>query len=62
MILIRSCVHQLLSDVSVHQRLRGTILVSGDIEEGDTLISEGVQRLRTGQAITTELAGGLSNE
>ncbi|HAW78159.1 MAG TPA: efflux transporter periplasmic adaptor subunit, partial [Alteromonas australica] len=49
-------------DVSVHQRLRGTILVSGDIEEGDTLISEGVQRLRTGQAITTELAGGLSNE
>lgn len=45
-------------DVSVHQRLRGTILVSGDIEEGDTLISEGVQRLRTGQEITTELAGG----
>lgn len=44
-------------DVSVHQRLRGTILVSGDITVGDTLISEGVQRLRTGQSITTEIAG-----
>ena len=49
-------------DVSVHQRLRGTILVSGDIKEGDTLISEGVQRLRTGQEITTELAGGPQGE
>jgi len=44
-------------DVSVHQRLRGTILVSGEIKEGDKLIAEGVQRLRTGQEITTELAG-----
>jgi RND family efflux transporter MFP subunit len=49
-------------DVSVHQRLRGTILVSGEIREGDTLIAEGVQRLRTGQAITTELAGGPQGE
>lgn len=49
-------------DVSVHQRLRGTILVSGKINEGDTLIAEGVQRLRTGQAITTELAGGPQGE
>lgn len=49
-------------DVSVHQRLRGTILVSGDITVGDTLISEGVQRLRTGQSITTEIAGGLRGE
>ncbi|MFZ8200914.1 efflux RND transporter periplasmic adaptor subunit [Alteromonas portus] len=49
-------------DVSVHQRLRGTILVSGDIKEGDKLISEGVQRLRTGQEITTELAGGPKGE
>lgn len=49
-------------DVSVHQRLRGTILVSGDVKEGDTLIAEGVQRLRTGQAITTELAGGPAGE
>lgn len=49
-------------DVSVHQRLRGTILVSGDITVGDTLISEGVQRLRTGQSITTEIAGGPRGE
>jgi len=48
-------------DVRVHQRLRGTILVSGNINEGDTLITEGVQRLRTGQSITTELAGGPNN-
>ncbi len=43
-------------DVEVHQRLRGTILVSGKLEEGDLLISEGVQRLRNGQDVTTELA------
>lgn len=49
-------------DVSVHQRLRGTILVSGDITVGDTLIAEGVQRLRTGQSITTEIAGGPRGE
>ncbi|WP_438823441.1 efflux RND transporter periplasmic adaptor subunit [Alteromonas sp. S167] len=49
-------------DVNVHQRLRGTILVSGEIQEGDTLIAEGVQRLRNGQAITTELAGGPTGE
>ena len=49
-------------DVNVHQRLRGTILVAGDIDEGDVLITEGVQRLRTGQAITTELARGPDNE
>ncbi|AEF03974.1 RND family efflux system membrane fusion protein [Alteromonas naphthalenivorans] len=49
-------------DVNVHQRLRGAILVSGAISEGDTLIAEGVQRLRNGQAITTELVGGPANE
>ena len=43
-------------NVEVHQRLRGTILVSGDLQEGDLLISEGVQRLRDGQEVTTELA------
>lgn len=43
-------------DVEVHQRLRGTIMVSGSLEEGDLLISEGVQRLRNGQDVTTELA------
>ena len=45
-------------DVNVHQRLRGSILVAGDINEGDVLITEGVQRLRTGEAVTTELARG----
>lgn len=45
-------------DVNVHQRLRGTILVAGSINEGDVLITEGVQRLRTGQSVTTELARG----
>lgn len=48
-------------DVNVHQRLRGTILVSGELEEGDQLIAEGIQRLRNGQAITTELAPGVTN-
>lgn len=43
-------------DVNVHQRLRGTILVSGDLQEGDMLITEGIQRLRNGQEITTEIA------
>lgn len=43
-------------DVEVHQRLRGTILVSGSLKQGDLLISEGVQRLRAGQDVTTELA------
>ncbi|QJR79847.1 efflux RND transporter periplasmic adaptor subunit [Alteromonas pelagimontana] len=49
-------------DVKVHQRLRGTILVSGELEEGDTLISEGIQRLREGQDITTELARSAADE
>lgn len=49
-------------DVSVHQRLRGTILVSGDLGEGDLLIAEGIQRLREGQEVTTSLARGNTNE
>lgn len=44
-------------DVNVHQRLRGRILITGDVSEGDTLIAEGVQRLRNGQEVTTALAG-----
>ena len=48
-------------DVIVHQRLRGTILVSGNLSPGDMLISEGVQRLREGQQITTELARRSDN-
>lgn len=45
-------------DVNVHQRLRGTILVTGNLQETDMLIAEGIQRLRNGQEITTELAQG----
>lgn len=48
-------------DVNVHQRLRGTILVSGELSPGDMLIAEGIQRLREGQEITTELARGVQN-
>lgn len=46
--------------VSVKQRLRGRILVEGDLEEGENLIAEGVQRLRSGQSVTakdTRVAG-----
>jgi RND family efflux transporter MFP subunit len=43
-------------DVNIQQRLRGTILVSGDLQEGDMLIAEGTQRLRSGQQVTTSLA------
>lgn len=49
-------------DVNVHQRLRGTILVSGELGEGDLLIAEGIQRLREGQQVTTSLARGNANE
>ena len=49
-------------DVNVHQRLRGTILVSGELGEGDLLIAEGIQRLREGQEVTTSLARGNANE
>ncbi|MFT7687242.1 MAG: RND family efflux transporter MFP subunit [Candidatus Azotimanducaceae bacterium] len=37
--------------VEIKQRLRGRILVSGDLDEGDQLIVEGIQRLREGQAV-----------
>ena len=49
-------------DVNVHQRLRGTILVTGDLTDGDMLIAEGIQRLRNGQEVTTELARGIGDE
>jgi RND family efflux transporter MFP subunit len=38
-------------DVKVKQRLRGRILVEGALAEGDDLITEGIQRLRIGQAV-----------
>lgn len=37
--------------VEIKQRLRGKILVSGDISEGDELIVEGIQQLREGQEV-----------
>lgn len=37
--------------VEVKQRLRGRILVSGPLQEGEVLIAEGIQRLREGQAV-----------
>lgn len=40
--------------VKVKQRLRGRILVEGDLVEGETLIAEGVQSLRAGQAVKTK--------
>ncbi len=49
-------------DVSVHQRLRGTILVNGDLASGDLLVAEGIQSLREGQEITTSLARRAPNE
>jgi RND family efflux transporter MFP subunit len=44
-------------DVQVKQRLRGRILVSGDLRDGETLVVEGVQSLRQGQALTIEDTG-----
>ncbi|GHG06061.1 MexH family multidrug efflux RND transporter periplasmic adaptor subunit [Thalassotalea marina] len=38
-------------DVKIEQRLAGRLLVSGSVQEGDVLITEGVQRLRPGQAL-----------
>ncbi|NVK26198.1 MAG: efflux RND transporter periplasmic adaptor subunit [Gammaproteobacteria bacterium] len=38
--------------VEIKQRLRGYILVEGDLDGGDTLIVEGIQRLREGAAVS----------
>ncbi|WP_040523596.1 efflux RND transporter periplasmic adaptor subunit [Aliiglaciecola lipolytica] len=38
-------------DVQIKQRMRGFLLVEGDINAGDQLIVEGIQRLRPGQAV-----------
>lgn len=43
-------------DVEVKQRLRGTILVSGELDQGELLIVEGIQRLREGQDVRTDMA------
>jgi RND family efflux transporter MFP subunit len=39
-------------DVAIKQRLAGRILVDGKLSEGQLLITEGIQRLRSGQAVT----------
>lgn len=39
-------------DVKIEQRLAGRLLVSGPLQQGDLLITEGVQRLRPNQALT----------
>lgn len=38
--------------VDIKQRLRGKILVSGEVSEGDELIVEGIQLLRDGEQVT----------
>lgn len=38
-------------DVQIEQRLRGRILVTGNLIDGETLIVEGIQGLRDGQAL-----------
>ena len=40
--------------VSVQQRLRGRILVSGDLSDGEILIVEGIQSLRDGQTLNIQ--------
>ncbi|MGQ8365426.1 efflux RND transporter periplasmic adaptor subunit [Glaciecola sp. 1036] len=41
--------------VQVQQRLRGRILVSGELLQGQMLIAEGIQRLREGQEVDAEV-------
>ena len=39
-------------DVKIEQRLAGRLLVSGNLNENDILVVEGVQRLRENQTLT----------
>ncbi len=41
-------------DVQVKQRLRGRILVSGNLTDGEQLVVEGIQGLRQGQALSIQ--------
>ncbi len=41
-------------NVQVQQRLRGRILVSGDLRDGESLVVEGIQSLRPGQALNIQ--------
>jgi len=39
-------------EVAIKQRLAGRILVDGELQQGQWLITEGIQRLRSGQSVT----------
>jgi RND family efflux transporter MFP subunit len=41
-------------EVQIEQRLRGRILVTGNLTDGETLIVEGIQGLRDGQALSIQ--------
>ncbi|RAK01559.1 RND family efflux transporter MFP subunit [Aliidiomarina maris] len=41
-------------DVQIKQRLRGRVLIDGDLEPGQTIITEGVQSVRQGQQVRPE--------
>lgn len=45
-------------DVQIKQRLRGRVLIDGDLEPGQTIITEGVQSVRPGQAVTFDEPDG----
>lgn len=40
--------------VQIKQRLRGKVLVEGDLNRGELLITEGISRLREGQAVRSQ--------
>jgi RND family efflux transporter MFP subunit len=48
-------------EVQVEQRLRGRILVTGNLSDGETLITEGIQGLRDGQALKIQNAPNQGN-
>ena len=43
-------------DVQITQRLRGRILVTGNLVDGELLIVEGIQGLRDGQSLSIQNA------
>ncbi|MBT1450237.1 efflux RND transporter periplasmic adaptor subunit [Glaciecola sp. XM2] len=49
-------------DVQVKQRMRGRILVSGDLRDGESLIVEGIQSLRAGQPLTYPDNGAMMSK
>nr|WP_136250548.1 efflux RND transporter periplasmic adaptor subunit [Ningiella ruwaisensis] len=49
-------------DVQVQQRMRGRILVSGDLRDGEILIIEGIQGLRSGQPLNIQNPDAIVNK